>query len=160
VNRKLSVVLAAIVLSLLVVPVRAGGADQISGIGYFDLAGECDDPEGEGSVLAVQLTGDLEGCVYAFVETSVCRPSGTYMETGYDIFVAVGEGAEGTFVTPYRFTGKFEDCPNLAEEKFGRCHHPIEEGSGTGDFEGVTGRLVFRDNVETGELPYRGHLKW
>jgi hypothetical protein len=153
VNRKLSVVLAAIVLSLLVVPVRADGATQVSGIGYFDVNGECDDIGFEDSDFAAILTGDLEGCFYVFVETMECRPSGTYFETGIDIYV----DDKGTFVTPYHFTAKYEDCPNWAGEKFGRCHHPIEQG--TGVYEGVTGRLEFRDDVEAGEIPYRGHLK-
>ena len=157
-NRKLSIVLALIVLSLLVAPVRAGGSTQVSGIAYIAGAGEClgsaDLPRTPD--LAVKMTGYFDGCFYVFVETYECRPSGTYMETGFDIYV----GDEGTFVTPYRYTAKFDDCPTLAGEKFGRCQHPFEAGSGTGDYDGVTGRLAFRDDVETGAIPYRGHLKW
>jgi hypothetical protein len=38
--------------------------------------------------------------------------------------------------------------------------HPIVEGSGTGILEGVTGRLYFKDDVEAGTFPYRGHLQF
>src|SRR5215213_3102333 len=58
------------------------GATQISGIGYFDLDGECDDPEGQGSSYNLTMTGDLEGCHYIFVESAVCSAGGAYRETG------------------------------------------------------------------------------
>ena len=74
------------------------------------------------------------------------------METGIDIYV--GEGDEGMFSTTYRFTAKYEDCPNLVDEIFGRCQHPITAGSGTSNFEGVTGRLDFKDDIEAGNFPY------
>jgi hypothetical protein len=34
------------------------------------------------------------------------------------------------------------------------------EGSGTGIYEGVSGQLFFKDNVETGTFSYRGHLRY
>ncbi len=142
-------------------PALAGGATQISGIGLFDVGGDCDDLEGAGSDFALRMPGDLEGCFYVFVETFECRPSGTYIETGIDIYVGGGdEGDDGTFTMTYRFTAKYEDCPNLDGEIFGRCQHPIIAGSGTGVFEGVTGRLDFKDDLEAGNFPYRGHLRW
>ena len=164
-DRTLSGVLAVMVLTLLVAPVSAGGATQISGIGYWDETGECVDPvtgpEGQSPDFALKLTGDLEGCWYVVVKTYECRPSGTYIETGYDIYVGGGDnGDEGMFITTYRFTAKYEDCPNLSGEIFGRCQHPIIAGSGTGDYAGVTGRLDFKDDVEAFNFPYRGHLKW
>ncbi len=142
-------------------PAHAGGegAKQISGIGFFAEPEECTDPEGAGADFANNMTGDLEGCLYVFVETAECRPSGVYKETGTEIYV--GEG--GTFSTTYRFTAKYDDCPNLQGQQFGRCQHPIVAGSGTGVFEGVTGRLDFKDNIEGGQavnFPYRGHLRW
>jgi hypothetical protein len=154
-NRKLSIVLALMVLSLLVAPVSAGGATQISGIGYWD-EGEWCDPVGQGADYALQLTGDLEGCFYGFVETSECRPSGVYMETGMNMYV----GDEGTFEMTYRFTAKYEDCPTMSGEIFGRCQHPIVAGSGAGDYDGVTGRLAFNDDLIASNFPYRGHIKW
>ena len=106
------------------------------------------------------MTGDLEGCLYTFVETAESSPSGTYRETGTEPFVGSYLGGAGTFETTYRFEAKYEDVANLAGEIFGRCQHPIVEGSGTGIFEGVSGRLDFKDDVETGNFLYRGHLRF
>ena len=143
-------------------PALAGGATQISGIGVFDDPpddGVCQDPEGEGDDYALVMTGDLEGCLYTFVETAVSSPSGTYRETGTELFVA--SDGSGTFETTYRFEAKYEDVdPVPIGEIFGRCQHPIVRGSGTGIYEGVRGILLFKDNVETGEFLYRGHLRW
>ena len=142
-------------------PALAEGATQISGVGFYDddvTDVTCRDPEGAGADYALVMTGDLEeGCLYAFVETQESSPSGTYRETGTETFVA--SDGSGTFSTTYRFEAKYEDVDNLAGEIFGRCQHPIVEGSGTGIFEGVTGRLDFKDDVETGNFLYRGHLR-
>jgi len=139
-------------------PALAGGATQISGVGVYADEGTCEDPEGVGDDYALILTGDLEGCLYTFVETAVSSPSGTYLETGTEVFVA--SDGSGTFETTYRFEAKYEDVSNPATEIFGRCQHPIVKGSGTGIFEGVTGRLDFKDDIEAGDFPYRGHLRW
>lgn len=141
-------------------PVLASETPRISGIGFFADAGECTDAEGLGSAFALRLTGDLQGCHYVFVEAADCSPAGTYRETGNEIFVGTYNGVFGTFRTDYQFSAKFEDCPNLVGEIFGRCEHPIIVSSGTGGFEGVTGRLDFKDDVEAGNFPYRGHLRW
>ena len=148
-------------------PALAEGATQISGVAFFDdplLDPPCDDPEGVGADYALVMTGDLEGCLYTFVdhETVESSPSGTYRETGTETFVGrYGNSEEvGTFETTYRFEAKYEDVDNLSGEIFGRCQHPIVEGSGTGIFEGVSGRLDFKDDVETGEFFYRGHLRF
>jgi hypothetical protein len=137
-------------------PALAGGATQISGVGFLDEDDVCDSAS-VGADFALVMTGDLEGCLYTFVQTAESSPSGTYRETGTELFVD-SEGA-GTFETTYRFEGKYEDVANLAGEIFGRCQHPIVEGSGTGIFEGVTGRLDFKDEVEAGNFVYRGHLR-
>jgi len=138
-------------------PAFAGGATQISGIGFYAEGDACDDPRGEGAAYALVMTGDLEGCLYTFVETAESSPSGTYRETGTELFVA--SGGVSTFETTYRFEAKYEDVANPATEIFGRCQHPIVEGSGTGIFEGVTGRLDFKDDIEAGNFPYRGQLR-
>jgi hypothetical protein len=138
-------------------PALAGGATQISGVGFFDEDDLCDSGS-VGADFALIMTGDLEGCLYTFVETAESSPSGTYRETGTELFVD-SEGA-GTFETTYRFEAKYEDVDNLSGEIFGRCEHPIVEGSGTGIYEGVTGRLDFKDDVEAGNFPYRGHLRY
>jgi hypothetical protein len=138
----------------------AAGATQSSGIAFPAAEGACVDPEGQGSDFALTMTGDLEGCHYVFVETAVCSPSGTYRETGTEIFVGDYNGQAGTFETTYLFTAKYVDCPNLIDEIVGRCQHPIVAGSGRGVFEGVSGRLDFKDDIEAGNFPYRGHLRW
>lgn len=138
------------------------GATQISGIGLFADPVECD-VDGEGALFALHLTGDLNGCLYVFPETSNCSPSGTYRESGTELFVGTYKGTSGTFETAYNFEAKYEECNDDGTfggaEIFGRCQHPIIKGSGTGIFKGVSGRLDFKDNVETGEFPFRGHLK-
>lgn len=139
-------------------PAFALGVTQISGIAYWPSPGQCADPEGVGSDYAVVMTGDLQGCHYTFVETSVCSPGGSYVETGNEIFVGQYNGESGTFRTTYRFTAKYADCANFIGEVAGRCQHPIMEGTGTGVFEGMTGRLDLSDDVVEVNFPYRGHL--
>jgi hypothetical protein len=161
--RRLTVLVAATLLALILAApaALAEGATQISGVGVFDdppADGDCNDPEGVGDDYALVLTGALEGCLYTFVETSESSPSGTYRETGTELFVA-SDGVS-MFTTTYRFEAKYEDVENLSGEIFGRCQHPIVEGSGTGIYEGVSGILLFKDNVETGEFLYRGHLRY
>ena len=125
---------------------------------HFDDRGECDDPEGEGANFALIMTGDLEGCLYTFVETAKPSPSGTYRETGTELFVASDSEGRDTFTTTYRFEAKYEDVTDPSTEIFGRCQHPIVVGSGTGIFLGVSGQIFFKDDVEAGNFPYRGHL--
>lgn len=139
--------------------VRTQGSNQISGIAFFAEPGECTDTEGQGADFALRMTGDLEGCHYVFVETSVCSPSGTYRETGTEIFVGNYNGGFGSFSTSYLFTAKYQDCSALIGEIFGRCQHPLIVNSGTGVFEGFTGRIDFKDDVQAGNFPYRGHLQ-
>jgi hypothetical protein len=42
-------------------------------------------------------------------------------------------------------------------ELHGRCQHPIISGSG--DFEGASGVITFKDDVTNGTSLYRGHVK-
>lgn len=139
-------------------PVRAGGATQISGIGYFAAPGQCTDAEGQGADYALTMTGDFSGCHYVFIGFSQCTPGGAYYETGTETFVGTYQGQAGTFETNYVFTATYLDCPNFVGEIAGRCQHPIADGSGTGVFDGVTGRFDMKDDVEEGNFPYRGHL--
>lgn len=142
---------------------QSAGATQIAGISVYAETSECD-YEAEGANFALLLTGDLEGCLYVFVDDNECSPSGTYREEGREYFVGTYKGNYGTFWTNYKFEAKFEGCAEdgspLGAEIFGRCQHPIADGSGTAVFDGVTGRLDFKDNVDTGIFPYRGHFKF
>lgn len=166
-------VLLALILGLFVVTgavasVSANGTTHISGIGYLDETGVCDaevyDADGDSPDFATLMTGDLEGCQYVFVDSWSCTPSGNYHEEGTEYYVVDGEYGSGTFRTTYFFRSKFEGCtpegfPDGAEIH-GFCQHPIVAGSGTGDYEGVTGRLHFKDDVDAGNFPYTGNLKW
>jgi hypothetical protein len=129
------------------------GATQIDGIGYYAEVAECDYP-GEGADFALLLTGDLEGCLYAFVDSYDCSPSGTYREEGREYFVGTYNGASGTFWTTYKFQAKFEGCAEdgsfIGAEIFGRCQHPIESGSGTGG-----GKVLMAD--WTGAIQFVAH---
>jgi hypothetical protein len=139
------------------------GATQISGIGYWDTNDGCN-AAGQGADFALTMTGDINGCLYVFVDDYKCSPSGTYREFGREKFVGTYNGHPGTFWTSYKFEAKYEGCSvdgsYLGLEIFGRCEHPITDGSGTGVFNGVSGRLDFRDDIEAGNYPYRGHLQF
>lgn len=139
------------------------GATQVSGIGYYATAGECD-YENQGAAYAIRMTGDLQGCLYAFIDEYECSPSGTYREEGRELFVGTYNGQPGTFWTTYKFEARYEGCSEngapLGAEIFGRCQHPIVVGSGTGFFNGVRGQLNFKDDIEAGNFPYRGQLRF
>jgi hypothetical protein len=139
------------------------GATQISGIGYYATAAECDS-ESQGADFALTMTGDLDGCLYVFVDEFECSPSGTYREVGREKFVGTYNGQSGEFWTTYRFEAKYEGCNEDGSfeglEILGRCQHPIAAGSGTGVFSGVTGQINFKDDIEAGNYPYRGHLRF
>jgi len=139
----------------------SAGATQISGVGFYATASECDYGS-QGAAFALRMTGDLTGCLYVFIDDYECSPSGTYREQGREYFVGTYNGQSGTFWTTYKFEAKYEDCDGgpLGAEIFGRCQHPITAGSGTGVFNGVTGRLDFKDDIEAGNFPYRGHLQF
>jgi hypothetical protein len=134
--------------------------EQVGGIGYWANPGDCTHPEGSGSNFALKMTGDLQGCHYIFVESANCTPSGVYMETGAETFVGYYRGRSGTFRTTYKFEAKYQNCPNAVGESRGRCQHPLVRGSGRGVFEGANGRLDFKDDIQAGNFPYRGHFIW
>ncbi len=139
------------------------GATQIAGIAFLAEADECNSASGEGAAFVIKLTGDIAGCWYIFVDEYECSPSGTYREQGREYFVGTYKGESGTFWTDYQFEGKYEGCEGgsaAGAEIFGRCQHPIVGGSGTGVFTGVTGRVDFKDDIEAGNFPYRGHLRF
>ena len=140
---------------------QAAGSTQVAGLGFYATTGECDFPS-VGAAYAVRMTGDLQGCLYAYIDEYECSPSGTYREQGREHFVGTYKGQAGEFWTTYKFEAKYEGCAvggaPLGLEIFGRCQHPLVAGSGTGVFAGVTGRLDMKDDIEAGNFPYRGHL--
>ena len=142
----------------------ARGATQISALGVYATTDECSSSQGQGAAYIVKLAGDINGCLYAFIDDFDCSPSGTYREEGRELFIGTYNGETGSFWTTYKFESKFEGCSEsgapLGLEIFGRCQHPIVAGSGTGVFEGVTGRIDMKDDVEAGNFPMRGHLRF
>ena len=139
------------------------GAIQISGVSFFDGTDACNSG-GQGAAYALNMTGDLVGCWYTYVDEFSCSPSGTYREVGREYFVGTYKGQAGTFRTTYKFEAKYEGCAAngsyIGAEIKGRCQHPIVEGSGTGFFEGVKGWGAFKDDIEAGNYPYRGHFSF
>ncbi len=159
--RRTRLVVAAVTAVLFIGPAgiaSAGGATQISGTtGDFG----CDaPPAGFASVdYFIPIVGDLQGCIYGHVTRSREHPSGTYQEVADEVFVGSWGDREGSFEMTEVFTAKF-GADTLTGGFFGRCKHPIVAGSGTGDFEGVTGRLDFKDDVDAGTADYQGHLRF
>ena len=151
-----------LVLGVVAVPAWAApGAKntQISGVGTPGAPGDngcVGDPLGTGPTYTIQMEGDLEGCIYGYEQSFAARPSGVVDTRDVEIFVGSWGDYEGTFEMREHFTAKFDaDGAQL----WGRCQHPIVKRSGTGDFEGITGRLDFKDDVVAGVANYRGHLK-
>ncbi len=152
------VIVATLAASLAAFPLTTpahAAMDQISGVGVLAEGAQCGNPPGTFTEFTMVMTGDLEGCLYTDIATTKTTPSGVYLETGREIFVGTLNGEQGTFTTTYRFESKW--APD-GSEIHGRCQHPIVNGSGTGVFEGARGRINFKDNVETGEFIYKGHV--
>ena len=97
-----------------------------------------------------------------FPETFSCSANGVYVEEGMEIYVVGGgDGDDGTFETTYRFIAHFPseaECNAFTNQIRGRCLHPIAAGTGTGDYEGVTGMFQMTDNVEEGTADLVGLL--
>ena len=160
-NQRLTLLFVLVMGVLMTLPVYAQAATyQLSGAASYDAAACPAPPAGYEEFVSypgLALTGSLEGCWYTRVDSSRQTPSGTYLESGAEVFVgSLNGGPEGTFATTYRFEAKFE--PDGTEVR-GRCQHPVVEGSGTGGFEGVTGRVDFKDIIgDPVTYVYRGHL--
>jgi len=157
-------VLATVFVGLLALAATASagghGNVQLDGLGSPGDFEVCDDPAGADADFPILIEGGLDGCLYQYWGPGEFRPSGTYIETGTELFVGcLADGVTcGTFETTYLFTGKYADT-DFSGQEWGRCQHPIVSGTGTGDFTGATGRLDFRDDVEAGNFVMRGHIK-
>lgn len=142
----------------LVVAVAAAtaGTTKVSGEGAYVTSCALPPPTsaGGGDYPPLELEGSLEGCWYTYISSSQAQPSGTYLEKGTEIFVGcLNETTCGTFTTTYTFTGKF--APSGAEIH-GRCEHSIV--GGTGGFDGMSGVINFKDDVDAGLFFYRGNI--
>ncbi|MCA9830982.1 MAG: hypothetical protein R3B97_03445 [Dehalococcoidia bacterium] len=145
---------AAMALVSLTGPALATGNTQISGVGRFDADETCSELP---SLFTMTMVGDLVGCWYTTsFEVVQETASGIYQERGTETFVGcLADGTTcGTFSTTYKFTAKYATD---GSEIHGRCQHPIV--GGTGGFAAISGRVDFKDDVQTGDANYRGHLK-
>jgi hypothetical protein len=166
-KRQRLALLVVLVMSLLMVsPLAANAAtNQLSGDARYDFDGDqcpLPPPGPYGDFISYPgavLTGSLEGCLYTKVVTAKQIRSGVYLETGEEVFFgSLDGGPVGTFTTTYKFESKWDPDAATGVEVRGRCQHPIAVGSGTGGFEGATGRLDFKDIVDLGIFVYRGHI--
>jgi hypothetical protein len=153
--------LGAAILGLTTIVSATAGATspQISGTAVFDTTGECPIIDAYNSYPPLVMSGDLEGCWYTRIDESkyLGSPSGVYLESGKELFIGIMNGLAGQLTTTYRFEAKLD--PATGSEVRGRCQHPIAEGSGTGGFSGVSGRVDFKDIIGA-EITYvyRGHI--
>jgi hypothetical protein len=125
------------------------------------------DPQtGLAPYLSNTMTGSLIGCWYTDIFIVVkYHPNGEYLAIGTEHFVGCLDLARegkcarrdphGTLAFIAAFEGQV-DPTNPTKAISGQCQHPIL--SGTGDFQGATGRLEFKDNVATGTSAYQGHI--
>ena len=153
---------AVVVATALVVVVAtaSAGTTQVSGSGVYNPA--CVPPASAGAAPTntgdyppLDLVGSLDGCWYTYVSDSKVNPSGTYQETGTELFVGCLNGTTcGSFTTTYTFTGKF--TANFEAEIHGRCQHAVT--GTTGGFAGMSGVILFKDDVDTGVFYYRGNI--
>ena len=112
---------------------------------------------------AFHISGDLNGCVYGLVTDARCHPSGMYQEVADEIFVSDANGADTFRMTEF-FRAKFVfdtpcDFETITAQVHGGCQHGIVAGSGTGVFDGVSGKLHFKDDVVAGTADYTGQLR-
>lgn len=137
------------------------GTNQVRGVADFT------DPTCPGLNLEPSATGwSLDGCLrITGFDREKFNVSGTYQEEGTerfdgDLYVDGEYAGTGSFETSYQFRGKFEEIGEFDTEIFGRCQHPIVDGSGV--FAGVEGRLDFKDVLDGPDapyFPYRGHIR-
>lgn len=146
---------------VLVVATAMAGTTQVSGSSVYNE--DCTPPEAAGTAPAdtadyppLDMDGSLDGCWYTYVSDAKENPSGTYKETGTELFVGCLAGTTtcGQFTTTYTFTGKFTSS---LEEIHGRCQHPVT--GTTGGFAGMSGVIQFKDDVDTGIFYYRGNIR-
>ena len=159
--------LTSILLLVAATPAGAAGPSQIDGVQtlvtYNDPYNPADDVfwmDGYGSGRPA-----LIGYWYirSFV-LGVFTPSGVITGTGTEEFVGCYDAngdrqcgtaePSGSLQLSYQATVKLD--PLTFTQVLGRCHHPIT--GGTGDFEGATGVLRFKDDPANGCSYYSGHF--
>jgi hypothetical protein len=147
------------------IPVAAA-TTPVSGIMVFDADSTCPDPPlGYGDFIdyTVIVTGDLEGCWYTKVDRAwdLGSPTGLHFEVGREVFVGqVRGGPVGTFSTTFAWGSQWDPDYATGTEIWGRCHHLIVRGSGTGGLHDVTGYLARTDIAPDASIGrYRGFIR-
>lgn len=150
--------LAAMLLSLLLPGVVAAGGTGSLAIRGTQLAyGTCG-PNSDG----YEMTGDLVGCWWiTSFESKTDESKHNVRATGTELFDGWIGSRHGTFTTTFQYTAKMDGSWVNFLEIHGRCHHPVDATSGTGDFAGISGELSFKDVVDVNPpyYPYWGSLR-
>ena len=161
------VVLAAVSALAATGGLAAPGNTQVDGVQTTITLGNLDDPTDD--VYWMDGNGGgapgLIGYWYTrSIEYGVFTPSGVLTFTGTEEFDgcldADGDGScgasepDGTLRMSFQATIKLDPLTFMQIQ--GRCHHPIT--GGTGDFEGATGVIRFKDDPAAGCSYYSGHL--
>lgn len=166
------VLLALSMLAALPGTAAAGNGSRVSGTAVpFPVAPDTCDPTATGPVdyiLAMpEGSGDLTGCLYGVRGPVKFSKGGTVSVRNTETFVGCLGDLCGSFDLVAHITSKWDGLPGQSNQVFGRCQHKIVPGSGTGDFEGATGRLDFKDIIERDadgnsigvEFDYRGSVR-
>jgi hypothetical protein len=150
--------------------VAHGWTLQVSGVqGPLDTtAGAPGDPcatadpqTGQAAIVSNAMAGSLVGCWY--LDTfSPTTPEPDLRGTGTEHFVGCldtdrrGRCTHADPAGTLALTARFEFEFQSGKEIWGHCQHQIV--SGTGSFQGATGRIDFTDNVTNGTSTYLGHI--
>jgi len=133
-------------------PAMAGGTGGSGNGAYVSGNSTYSDCGLEGSDLALNMTGDLEGCWSVFVEGFSCRELADfdlYSERGREVFVGTLHGRQGSFRTTYTLEGAYAKgfCQSFdfSLQLAGGCSHKVRGRSGV--FKGAEGLLTFLDVV-------------
>lgn len=151
--------LPAAVLASLLLPgaMAAAGTGAVAVRGTQLAYGTCGDLSD-----GYAMTGDLVGCWWITTFESKTDPARhNVLATGTELFVGWIGSRYGSFTTTFQYTAKMDGPWVSSPELHGRCHHPITRGSGTGDFEGISGELSFKDVVDVNPpyYPYWGNVR-
>jgi hypothetical protein len=63
------------------------GATQVSSLGVYAKAGECESPA-ESADYVVSMTGDLAGCLYTYVDDYECSPAAPTVKREENVLLA------------------------------------------------------------------------
>lgn len=170
----MAIVAALFFLAALMLPAPAEAQSDRALISGNATPSDCNNGKG---IAAIELTGDLEGCLIFFIEEATCTEYNgfaLYEESGRELFKGSYDGEKGRFRTKYTLAGTYaqgacadfeaEDYPTFFSKQLtGGCNHKIKGKAGV--FKGMKGLLVFHDIIpEPGvsgasNFFYTGYLK-